>query len=182
MFGIRSSISFCDRARGYPDKNGYEEEGNGRARLLSAEDEAKIDIRTLDVIEGRLPRRALALVLEWAQEHRAELIEDWELCSKNQYTRFPPALTSRIPWRVVQVEPLEGFRLSIRFVDGTTGTVDMSRLIQSPRAGVFAPLRDPSLFAEAFVEHGAVTWPGELDLAPDAMYAEIRKRGEWMLP
>lgn len=49
-----------------------------------AEDEAKIDIRTLEVMEGWLPRRALALVLEWAQEHRAELIEDWELCSNNQ--------------------------------------------------------------------------------------------------
>ena len=43
---------------------------------LYAEDEALIDIRTLDVIEGQLTRRALALVLEWAQEHRAELLED----------------------------------------------------------------------------------------------------------
>lgn len=48
------------------------------------EDEVKIDIRTLEVIEGRMPRRALALVLEWAQEHRAELMQDWELCSNNQ--------------------------------------------------------------------------------------------------
>jgi len=51
---------------------------------LYAEDEARIDIRTLDVIEGQLTRRALALVLEWAQEHRAELLEDWELCAHNQ--------------------------------------------------------------------------------------------------
>ena len=43
-----------------------------------------IDIRTLEVIEGQLPRRALALVLEWSQEHRGELLEDWELCSRNQ--------------------------------------------------------------------------------------------------
>jgi hypothetical protein len=43
-----------------------------------------IDIRTLDVMEGQMPRRALALVLEWAQEHRAELMEDWELCAHNQ--------------------------------------------------------------------------------------------------
>jgi hypothetical protein len=31
------------------------------------------------------------------------------------------------------------------------------------------------------VEHGAVTGPGELDLAPDAMYAEIRNNAQWML-
>lgn len=51
---------------------------------LYAEHEAKIDIRTLEVIEGSLPRRALALVLEWAQEHRTELMEDWSLCTQRQ--------------------------------------------------------------------------------------------------
>jgi len=43
-----------------------------------------IDIRTLEVLKGQMPRRALALVLEWAQENRAELMEDWELCLRNQ--------------------------------------------------------------------------------------------------
>ncbi len=28
--------------------------------------------------------RTLALVLEWAQEHRTELMENWELCTHNQ--------------------------------------------------------------------------------------------------
>jgi hypothetical protein len=31
------------------------------------------------------------------------------------------------------------------------------------------------------VTHGAVTWPGEIDLAPDAMYAEIKRGGHWIL-
>jgi hypothetical protein len=31
------------------------------------------------VLRGKLPRRALALVLEWTEEHRTELLEDWEL-------------------------------------------------------------------------------------------------------
>ncbi len=48
------------------------------------EDEALVDIRTLEVISGRLPRRALSLVLEWAQDHRVELLEDWELCVRKQ--------------------------------------------------------------------------------------------------
>ncbi|MEJ2388105.1 MAG: DUF2442 domain-containing protein, partial [Chromatiaceae bacterium] len=53
-----------------------------------------------------------------------------------------------------------------------------------PAAG--SPLRctalaDPSIFAQAHVEYGAVTWPGEIDLAPDAMYAEIKKAGTWVL-
>jgi hypothetical protein len=47
-------------------------------------DQVLINIWTLDVMEGKMPRRALALILEWAQEHRAELMEDWELCARNQ--------------------------------------------------------------------------------------------------
>jgi len=49
-----------------------------------AEHEALIDIQTLRTLRGGLPRRALALVLEWAEDHRAELLEDWELCTTGQ--------------------------------------------------------------------------------------------------
>ena len=52
-----------------------------------AEHEALIDIQTLAVIQGGLPRRALALMLEWAQVHQAELLEDWQLCSQNQHPK-----------------------------------------------------------------------------------------------
>jgi len=51
---------------------------------LYGEYEVLIDIRTLEIMSGNIPKRALALVLEWAQGHRAELMEDWELCEQNQ--------------------------------------------------------------------------------------------------
>ncbi|MCU0670572.1 MAG: DUF4160 domain-containing protein [Myxococcota bacterium] len=51
---------------------------------LYAEHEAQIDLRDLRVLHGSLPRRAMALVLEWAAEHRDELMEDWELCRRLQ--------------------------------------------------------------------------------------------------
>lgn len=92
-----------------------------------------------------------------------------------------PPIRPRMPWRVVEARPLDGFRVHVRFVDGLEGEVDMSALVRSPTAGVFARLADPSLFAQVFVEHGAVTWPGEIDLAPDAMHAEIKKEGKWVL-
>ena len=50
---------------------------------LYAEYEVLIDIHTLEVVRGSMPRRALTLVLEWAFEHRAELLEDWTLCEQN---------------------------------------------------------------------------------------------------
>ena len=41
-------------------------------------------IETLVLSRGQLPRRAHALVLEWAAMHRNELMEDWELCVHKQ--------------------------------------------------------------------------------------------------
>jgi hypothetical protein len=58
--------------------------------------------------------------------------------------------------------------------------VDMSTLIHSTNAGVFAALADVAVFSLATVEFGAVTWPNGLDLAPDAMYAALRESGEWI--
>jgi hypothetical protein len=40
--------------------------------------EVLVRIDTLEPLRGCLPRRALALVLEWAALHRAELQDDWD--------------------------------------------------------------------------------------------------------
>jgi hypothetical protein len=81
-------------------------------------------------------------------------------------------------WDVVEVKPEPGWSLLVRFADGLTGCV---RFAPGYFAGVFESLRDPRVFEQVFVDHGAVAWPGDIDLAPDAMYREIRSRGEWLL-
>jgi len=85
-----------------------------------------------------------------------------------------PTLRPTVPWRAASVEALPRFRLRVRFLDGLEGTVDMSALIASPNAGVFAALADPEAFNRAFVALGAVCWPGGLDIAPDAIYAGVK--------
>ena len=47
--------------------------------------------------------------------------------------------------------------------------------------GVFTHLASLQEFQKVHIVDGFITWPGELDLAPDAMYAEIKRRGEWLL-
>ena len=48
-------------------------------------------IAELSLIEGQLPRRVILLVLEWAFEHRDELMEDWELAmAKKALRKIPP--------------------------------------------------------------------------------------------
>lgn len=54
---------------------------------------AEIRIDTFEVIEGKLPRRVLGLVLEWAAIHRDELRENW--------TR------ARAQEQILTIEPLE---------------------------------------------------------------------------
>jgi hypothetical protein len=51
---------------------------------LYAEFEALFDLQAFEVIRGELPPRAMALVREWAQQHRNELMRDWVLCVQNQ--------------------------------------------------------------------------------------------------
>jgi hypothetical protein len=81
-------------------------------------------------------------------------------------------------WSVVAVEPVSPLELVVRFEDGTEGRV---RFEASHLSGVFEPLKAPEVFRQARVEAGAVTWPGDIDLAPDAMYREIKSSGEWVL-
>ena len=37
------------------------------------------------------------------------------------------------------------------------------------------------LFIQMRVTEGFVSWPGSVDLSPDAMYEAIKQEGEWIL-
>ena len=49
--------------------------------------EAQVAIATGEVLGGELPRRASALVKEWADLHRDELIADWDLAARQEPLR-----------------------------------------------------------------------------------------------
>lgn len=46
--------------------------------VIYQENEALLDIRTLEILEGSLPKRARVLTVEWAMEHREELLANWQ--------------------------------------------------------------------------------------------------------
>jgi hypothetical protein len=66
----------------------------------------------------------------------------------------------------------------VKFADGVEGKV---RFAPSVYRGVFEKLRDPAEFNKLYVNGYFATWPGELDLAPDAMHQSIKESGEWLL-
>ena len=92
-----------------------------------------------------------------------------------------PRIVCAAPFRLVKVSPLADYKLDVEFIDGTRGIVEMKYYIMSEHAGVFASLRDIKLFNNVYLQYGVASWPGEIDLAPDAMYDEITRHGKWVL-
>ena len=62
----------------------YNDHGPAHFHALYGEFQATIEIESLSVLEGRLPRRALELVLDWAELHQGELRENWNLARERQ--------------------------------------------------------------------------------------------------
>jgi hypothetical protein len=92
-----------------------------------------------------------------------------------------PRIVCAAPWRLTKVKAMPNYELEVEFTDGTQGFVEMITLITSDKAGVFAVLKDPDLFNQVHLEYGVVTWPSEIDLAPDAMHNAIKQKGRWIL-
>ena len=77
---------------------------------------------------------------------------------------------------VVEVRPLEGYRVFLRFDDGVRGELDLEPLL-SPFDGVLEPLRELARFREVFVDDGGtIAWPNGADLAPEILYSMISGR------
>jgi hypothetical protein len=79
---------------------------------------------------------------------------------------------------VVSVRVAGPLGLRVRFADGVSGEVEFRETFFR---GAFAQLRDPARFAEVHCEQGFVEWPGDLDLAPDAMHEALCQSGRWVL-
>ncbi len=79
---------------------------------------------------------------------------------------------------VNQIKVIGPLQLEVVFTDGSRG-----RVVFEPThlTGVFTPLQNPNFFNQVRINGGAVSWPGDIDLAPDTMHEAIRKSGEWVL-
>ena len=68
---------------------------------------------------------------------------------------------------VTRVTATDDFQLSLQFENGECRIFDMKPyLAKRP----FVPLSDIAVFKLARVENGTVTWPGDLDIAPETLY------------
>ncbi len=81
-------------------------------------------------------------------------------------------------WDVTEVNVVDDRAIHVRFKDGLEGDV---RFGANFFRGVFSHLTDPYRFRDVGVVGGVVTWPGELDIAPDRLHHDIAANGECVL-
>jgi hypothetical protein len=76
-------------------------------------------------------------------------------------------------YRVTDVKAKPNYTLFLTFEDGTQGDICISDRLFGP---MFEPLKDPAYFAQVKVDQfGAVVWPNDADLAPDALYMKVKQ-------
>jgi hypothetical protein len=68
---------------------------------------------------------------------------------------------------VCEVKASPQYVLNLHFNNGEKRMFDMTHYLQYP---VFRRLQNTSFFSLARVEYGTVTWPGEIDIAPETLY------------
>jgi hypothetical protein len=51
--------------------------------VLYNEHEALISINDLTILNGSLPSRVLGLAMEWANLHKSELLENWDMVQRD---------------------------------------------------------------------------------------------------
>ena len=73
--------------------------------------------------------------------------------------------------RPIEVEAREGYRIWLRYSDGTAGEVDLSDIAGR---GVFEAWNAPGYFDLVHITpHRSIAWNDDIELCPDALYMEI---------
>jgi hypothetical protein len=62
----------------------YDEHNPPHFHAAYGEYNAEIAINDLNVLVGKLPSRALGLVIEWASMHQTELLDNWKRIENGQ--------------------------------------------------------------------------------------------------
>jgi Protein of unknown function (DUF2442) len=68
---------------------------------------------------------------------------------------------------LVRVTPIPPSDLLLSYSDGSLRKFACAPYLDR---GVFSRLKDSTLFGQAHVAHGAVCWPGALDVAPETLF------------
>ena len=63
----------------------------------------------------------------------------------------------------------DGYNIHVTFADGTGGVFDFAPYMEYP---CYAPLKDRACFERVTAAHGTLSWPGEIDISPEAVWED----------
>ncbi|ARN56202.1 DUF2442 domain-containing protein [Sedimentisphaera salicampi] len=72
---------------------------------------------------------------------------------------------------VIEVKPLEDFKLDLKFENGERRVFDLSRYLNK---GKFAELKNMQMFNSARVAFDSVEWANGIDIDPETLYNESK--------
>ncbi|MGH9293344.1 MAG: DUF4160 domain-containing protein [Acidimicrobiales bacterium] len=146
------------------------------------DDVAVIEVGTGTVLAGRLKPRQAALVGEWVDLHRFELLVAWVRASAGElpgYDRATAMTSSASIPSVVGVAVVRPHLMRLLFDDGVVR--DIEYVPGEARASLVKALDDPVYFAQVRVDPDAhtVVWPNGLDLAPEVLHGDYEADDEF---
>ena len=120
------------------------------------------------MVAGKLPPRAMGLVLEWASARKGALAEDWQLASEHLPLKpIAPMKKDSSMLRIKHASALDNFIVRLTLTSGDVVERDLEAVLWGP---VFEPLgRDPAIFRQVLVEAGTIVWPNGADIDPDTL-------------
>jgi hypothetical protein len=152
----------------------YSDHEPAHFHAIYGEDEVLIEIETLALYRGTLPRRALGAGSRMGRHSSGRTASRLAArpCRRGSRTDRSARLECKRGeamslLRITTAEALSGFRLRLVLTDGSVIERDVAPLLSGP---VFEQIRsDPAEFARVRAEAGSVVWPNGADLCPDVL-------------
>jgi hypothetical protein len=83
--------------------------------------------------------------------------------------------------KLVHIRPEADATLRLAFSDGATALWSAADLIARDTV-MTRPLADPTYFARAFIEAGALAWPNGFELSADSLHRKLDDAGALLRP
>jgi hypothetical protein len=71
---------------------------------------------------------------------------------------------------IIEVKPLEGYKLFIKFDDGLSKSIDIKPYIGE---GISKDLESSDYFNKVYIDNGTITWPNGYDFCPVYLRNEV---------
>ena len=71
--------------------------------------------------------------------------------------------------RLKTIRPNGDYRVAFAYEDGLAAELDFAAYLDGRLGPMLEPLREPTFFTQAFIDHGVLTWPNGYDICPDVL-------------